>query len=55
MIFEAFKKFCNLLFIYLSKKYNTKIVVNQARLEYIKCMNLNHKKYFSLKEGDGWI
>lgn len=35
-------------FIYLSKKYNCKVKINKDRLRYIKCMGLEHKKYFTL-------
>lgn len=38
----------------LARKYGTLIVVNQARMKYIQCMNMN-KEMFSMKESAGWI
>lgn len=43
-------------FVYLSEKYKCKIKINKDRLKYIKCMGLQWKKYFTLKDEEGvWI
>lgn len=42
--------------MYLSKKYECKVKVSKDRLKYIKCMGIDHKKYFTLKDEPGvWI
>lgn len=37
-------------FVYLSKKYECKVKVSKDRLKYIKCMGIDHKKYFTLTD-----
>jgi len=39
----------------LSRYYKAKIVVNHARMEYIKQMNFNWQLYFTLNTQETWI